>query len=310
MSVHQLHDALGADLMLKWVAGRNFADKRLVRDEDASEAGIVGFFNMIHSNQIQVLGKTELHYLAKLSPGALQTAYGKLCDPDTAVVVIADGCLPPADMADLLRLRGLGLLRSNLAGERLVGDLRYYLTRTLAAKTTLHGVFMEVISIGLLLTGASAVGKSELALELITRGHRLIADDAPAFARIAPDIIVGTSPPIIQDFLEVRGLGVLNIRKMYGDSAIKTSKYLKLIVDLQPFRTGADAPAVDRLAADASTRRVLGMDIPVFTLPVAPGRNLAVLVEAAVRNHIMRATGDRADLELSRRQVKQMQEGA
>ena len=148
---------------------------------------------------------------------------------------------------------------------------------------------MEIISLGVLLTGESGLGKSELALELVTRGHRLIADDAPEFMRIAPDIIVGSCPPILRDFLEVRGLGVLNIREMYGDSSIKFSKYLRLIIHLTAIHSLSKSE--DRLASPQHTKNLLELEIPVIQLPVAPGRNLSVLAEAAVRNHLLNLKG-------------------
>ena len=211
-------------------------------------------------------------------------------------------------MQTLADKSNIALFISSLGGEPLVDDLRYYLSRTLAEKLTMHGVFMEVISIGVLLTGDSGVGKSELALELITRGHRLIADDSPVFTRIAPDIVQGTAPPTIRDFLEVRGLGILNIRQMYGNSAVKETKYLRQIIDLR-FAGKDSSVNKDRLRSAQRTMNVLGLDIPVFTLPVAPGRNLAVLVEAAARNHILRVGGYYAEKEIADRQRDHMDAG-
>jgi len=153
---------------------------------------------------------------------------------------------------------------------------------------------MEIYSIGVLITGESGSGKSELALELITRGHRLVADDAPEFTQIAPDVLDGTSPEMLQDMLEVRGLGVLDIRQMFGDTAVKKNKYLRLIVHLtQPHLTIAEhsAGGMERITGDIGARRVLDLDVPLITLPVMPGRNLAVLTEAAARGHILRAKG-------------------
>ena len=160
-----------------------------------------------------------------------------------------------------------------------------------------------VFSIGVLITGDSGSGKSELALELITRGHRLIADDAPVMTLIAPDILDGTCPELLQDCLEVRGLGVLNVRAMFGDSAIKSNKYLRLIVhlDLAAFENAAARNEIDRLHGDVSYRNILGLEVPVITIPVAPGRNIAVIVEAAVRNHNLKLKGYDAAAEFLKR---------
>lgn len=305
-TVRKLHEEQGKELHLTWVAGKNSGDRKFLEEQENPRVDIVGYFNLIHSTQVQIIGKTEIDYLDSLDKSSRKNALAKLFSGETICIVIANRLQPSAEMHTLADRHNIGLFVSGIAGEHLINDLRYYLTRLLAKKTTLHGVFMEVISVGALLTGASGVGKSELALELITRGHRLIADDAPLFSRIAPDIIVGTAPPVIQDFLEVRGLGVLNIREMYGDSAIKSSKYLKLIIDLQPAyrKTGSE----NRLVSPEKTSNVLGLEIPLFTLPVAPGRNLAVLIEAAVRNHLLRLGNHYADREIMDRQQKIMQE--
>ena len=155
---------------------------------------------------------------------------------------------------------------------------------------TLHGVFMDVLGMGVLIMGDSGTGKSELALELVSLGHRLIADDAPEFSRIASETISGSCPFGMNAFLEVRGLGILNVQALFGDSAIKKDKYLRLIVHLEQM-TPERLRKIDRLQGDYRLRNVLGVDIPEIWLPVAPGRNLAVLLECAVRNHSLKIQG-------------------
>ena len=306
-TVDKFYESQGEVLKLDWIAGKNSGSKEFVKDENNPKAGIVGYFNLIHSSQAQILGETEMEYLLPLDGPALNEALKKLFDKDTRIAIIAGDCPPTDLMRKLADKSDIALFVSPLSGERIVDNLRYYFAQLLADKINLHGVFMEVISIGVLLTGSSGIGKSELALELITRGHRLIADDAPLFARIAPDIIIGTSPPVIQDFLEVRGLGVLNLRQMYGDSAIKMSKYLKLTVDLKGMDENFTANE-NRLVCPTATYSVLGMEVPVATIQVAPGRNLAVLVEAAVRNHLLRLHNYYADDDIIARQKSMMRE--
>ncbi len=198
------------------------------------------------------------------------------------------------------------IICSSLTSNELIDKLRYYLTQALVEKEILHGVFMEVISAGVLITGQSGLGKSELALDLVSRGHRLIADDAPEFARIGPDTIKGTCPELLQNFLEVRGLGILNIREMYGDSAIKSNKYLNLIIELFPPASNT-SKSESRIQLLEKTKNVLGVSVPTISLPVAPGRNLAVLVEAAARNNILIKDGYNAGEDFIERQKNAMQ---
>lgn len=305
-TLHNLHKTQATALHLKWIAGKGGEDRTFTKNSDNPKTGVVGYFNLIHSSQTQILGNTEMQYLYSLNQQTLEKSMDRLFNQDTLLVIVSDNCVPLPRMQELANQRQTALLTSDLPSERLLDELRYYFTQLLADKVNLHGVFMEVMSIGVLLTGDSGVGKSELALELITRGHRLIADDAPLFARIAPDIIIGTSPPVIQDFLEVRGLGILNIRRMYGDSTIKMSKYLKLIIHLQVGRN--EVIDKNRLIAPGQTQTVLGMGIPVSIIPVAAGRNLAVLVEAAVRNHLLHLNNYYADTDIITRQQEVMRE--
>jgi HPr kinase/phosphorylase len=182
-------------------------------------------------------------------------------------------------------------MSTDLKAHELVHFLQYHISRSLARSTTLHGVFMEMFTIGVLITGGAGSGKSELALELLNRGHRLIADDAPDFTQISPDVIDGTCPEALQDCLEVRGLGVLNVRRMFGDAAIKLNKFLRLIIHLEVPDDPSRPPAPDRLKGNADTERVLDLDIPRITLPVLAGRNMAVISEAAVRDFMLKMKG-------------------
>jgi len=178
-----------------------------------------------------------------------------------------------------------------MASWEIVNYLQYHIARKLARRTTVHGVFMEVFTIGVQITGVPGSGKSELALELLNRGHRLIADDAPEFTQISPEIIDGSCPEALQDCLEVRGLGVLNVRRMFGDAAIKLNKFLRLIIHLEIPSDPSRADIRDRLRGDTSTQKVLDLEISRITLPVVAGRNLAVMVEAAVRDFMLKMKG-------------------
>ncbi len=296
LTVNQLFESHAEKLVLEWVAGRAGRERGIQFTQDAggkrdyAEMPLVGHLNLIQPSRIQVLGSTELRYLESLGKNSYHDALAKLFDESPVCVIVADGALSTKDLRQRAEERSIALFSSSLGSDKLIEHLRYYLTGVLAESITLHGVFMEVRGLGVLLTGESGVGKSELALELVTRGHRLIADDAPEFSRVAPDVIRGACPELLQGFLEVRGLGVLNVRAMYGDSAIKKDKNLRLIVHLKP-SDDDDVRNIDRLVGSQLNEMVLDVAIPQVILPVAPGRDLALLIEAAVRNHILRLSG-------------------
>jgi len=302
LSAQLLFEMFSSHQAIEWLGGKEGAEREFhPPHQKTGGTALLGHLNLIHTNQVQVLGTTECDYLNRLKKNSRDDAYEVIFSRDTQAIVIAENLDVPAEFINKANEYKLPLWRTAATSYESIAVLRYIFTNYLAESTVLHGVLLEVLGIGVLITGESRVGKSELALELITRGHRLIADDTPIFSRIAPDVINGTCPPILQDMLEVRGLGVLNIRAMYGDIAIKQNKYLRLIINLSDFND-AYREKEDRLEGTHSERKVLGLKIPEITVPVAPGRNLAVLVEAAVRNHLLRLKGYNAAEDLVDRQ--------
>jgi HPr kinase/phosphorylase len=287
-----LFEELKSRLQLQWIAGEPDAPSDSFTFDDLTDRpSTAGFLNLIHPNKIQVLGSVEVTYLQELGEQELKRTVDRMLSGNTLAIVIGDGLdVPPALLTGAAGGNGV-LWRSGLPANELVNYLQYHISMRLAQKTTLHGVFMEVFTIGVLITGDAGCGKSELALELLNRGHRLIADDAPEFTQISPEILDGTCPEAIQDCLEVRGLGVLNVRHMFGDAAVKLNKFLRLIVHLEMPQNPARPHIEDRLQGDTSTKKVLGLDIPRITLPVVAGRNLAVITEAAVRDFMLKMKG-------------------
>ncbi len=301
--VRDLFDALSDRLQLSWIAGEAGADNPILSDPSEASTGIIaGPLNYIHPNRVQVIGPAEQQYIDTLRPANRLQALQQLFSDQPAAVILVNDIGGPPELPDMADEAKVALLRSPLADNQVLDNLQYYASLFLSEKTTLHGVFLEVLGMGVLLTGDPAVGKSELALDLITRGSRLVADDAPEFTRIAPDIVSGTCPPLLREFLEVRGLGILNIRAMFGDSSIKHTKYLRLIVHLKRM-TSEQISSMDRLSGAHTNRDVLGVPTPQVTVPVAPGRNLSVLVESAVRNHLLRLKGyDATEVLIERQQ--------
>lgn len=307
-TVDELFESHHKQLALRWIEGREGGGRAIQAEHEGAEeerAELVGYMNLSHPNRIQVLGITELDYLAALDEKARLAAIADLCGSASVAVVVTDGESPPAELLQCAARAGQALFTTPLPGHKIVRDLDYHLSGMLAEKEVLHGVFIEVMGIGVLLTGESGIGKSELALELISRGHRLIADDAPEFLRLAPNTINGICPPLLEGFLEVRGLGVINIRAMFGDRAIKLNKYLRLIIHLQRM-DDEQYRNVDRLLGYRETRTILHEQVPQVTLPVAPGRNLAVLVESAALNHIQVMKGYDAAKDFSARMRRYM----
>ncbi len=281
---------LASKIELKWIAGAE-DPKRPLHEIDVNEhATLIGHLNLIHNNVIQVIGKTECDYLHGLDDDFRKSTLTQLFTNKTVAVILSDDLPVPDILCDYANKYSVPVLSCKAESNDVVDAARFYLHKLFSNKEVLHGVFMEVHGTGVLITGESSVGKSELALDLISRGHRLVADDAPEFTRIGPDILDGRSPSMLQGFMEVRGLGVLNIREMYGDNAIKRSKYLRLIIHMEKMNED-NLGQFNRLSGQTKVREILDVEIPVTVVPVAPGRNLSVIVEAAVRNHILRYNG-------------------
>ena len=301
LTIRDLYERFHERLALKWVTGQQGELNPLRRSQQKTGASLVGHLNIIHPNRLQIIGQPELDYLNKLKAEAHRELIELACDNKPVAIILADGLDSPEDLTSTAQRTGTPLFTSKLSSTKLISNLRYYLGSELAEKTTIHGVFMDVNGMGVLLTGDSNVGKSELALELVSRNHRLVADDAPEFFHSGPDTVRGRCPEVLRDFLEVRGLGLLNIRAMYGDSATQYSKDLRLIVNLVRM-SEEDMGEVDRLKGNYRMRTILDVEIPEVTLPVASGRNLAVLVEAAVRDHILMQKGYNASESFIKRQ--------
>ena len=287
----ELFQELGERLELRWLAGQKGGERLIERGEHLSRRpSLAGYLNVIHPNKVQIIGSAELAWLDGLDARQRWEVLQKIMDSRPLAMVITQNQTCPSDLRDASEESDTPLWVSPRRGYELLNLLQYHVARSLAPRLTLHGVFMEIYSIGVLITGDSGAGKSELAIELVSRGHRLVADDAPEFTQIAPDVLDGTCPELLQDLLEVRGLGVMNIRQMFGDTAVKRNKYLRLIVHL--VRAPDPSPeAMARITGESGSRRVLDLDVPVVELPVAAGRNLAVLTEAAVRLHLLRGKG-------------------
>ncbi len=307
ISVRKLYQDNQVKLKLAWSAGTAGADNRISVDADKPVLALVGHLNFIHPNQVQVLGVAEVDYLNRLDSNEAPASFAELFDFNIPVVIVANDLPIPHMLRDYCRLNDVPLLTSKLESPHLMDVLRIYLQRNLAVSTVKHGVFLDVFEVGVLITGQSGLGKSELALELISRGHSLVADDAVEFHRTGPEMLEGRCPPMLRDFLEVRGLGVLNVRYIFGETSIRPKKLLQLIINLVP----ADdeyMKSLDRLSIRTEPESILNVNVRSVMLPVAIGRNLAVLVEAAVRNYILQLRGKDSTKEFLERHQTMLKE--
>jgi HPr kinase/phosphorylase len=298
VNVARLHDDNREALALAWVAGREAGTA--VRREAAAAAALIGHLNLTHPNSIQVIGAYE----AGIVGGFVE----RLFESHPAAVIVADGVAPPAALVESATRTQTPLFTSPLPAPRVIEKLARYLAKLLAETTELHGVFMDVLGLGVLVTGESGVGKSELGIELITRGHGLVADDVVEISRIADGALEGRCPPMLKDFIEVRGLGLLNIRTIFGETAVRRKMKLRLVAHLARLPATSRDPT-ERLPLSELSEQILGVTVPKVIIPVAAGRNLAVLVEAAVRNQILKLRGIDSMAEFLARQNQEIQKG-
>jgi HPr kinase/phosphorylase len=275
-------------LDLNWVSG-DLSKIVEITSDDLSPADLVGHLNLIHPERLQVIGAPEMAWIARLSSDKALQAVNDVFSAAPPAVIVADDCALTELICERCAFGNVPLFTTPTSAARVIDTLRSYLSRQLAEATTLHGVFMDVLGMGVLITGDSGVGKSELGIDLISRGHGLVADDVVEVSRVAPGILEGRCPDLLKDFLEVRGLGLLNIRTVFGETACRRKMRLRLIVHLQ--RPIKGVPEAARLPLDAQDEMILGVPIRKVTIPVAAGRNLAVLLEAAVRSTILLIRG-------------------
>jgi HPr kinase/phosphorylase len=305
VNVARLHDDNREPLSLAWITGRE--GRSTLRREAAAAGALIGYLNFTHPNAIQVIGSHEAELAERHNAARRADLAARLVATHPVIVIFADGVAPFPELVQAAQDEGrTAVFATPVNAPRVIETLSQYLSKALAEQTERHGVFMDVLGLGVLITGESGVGKSELGLELISRGHGLVADDVVEVSRIAADALEGRCPPMLKDFLEVRGLGLLNIRTIFGETAVRRKMKLRLICHLErPHPVGRDAS--ERLPLAELSEDILGVTIRKVNIPVAAGRNLAVLVEAAVRNEILRLRGIDSTAEFLARQEHQMQ---
>lgn len=257
---------------------------------------LAGYFDHFEPMRLQVLGNVESSYLDRLSSAERYTVYDRLLSYKLPAILAARGLRPGRELMEMAKKHNVTVLTCTDATSYIVSSLIAYLKSELAPQISLHGVLMEVYGEGMLITGDSGIGKSETAVELIKRGHRLIADDAVAIRRVSTTSLMGSAPTLIRNYIELRGIGIINVAKLFGVGAVKAENEINLVVNIVPWNTTEN---YDRLGIENQYKDILGVKVPLNTIPVTPGRNLAVILEVAAMNNRQRKMGYNAAREFT-----------
>ncbi|PLR99112.1 HPr(Ser) kinase/phosphatase [Bacillus sp. T33-2] len=281
---------------------------RPITTSDISRPGleIAGYFEYYPAERIQLLGKTELSFFGKLSEADRKSRMDRLCTDMTPAIIVTRDMEVPAELVEAAERESVPVLRSRQKTTRFSGHLTNYLESKLAPTTAIHGVLVDVYGVGVLITGKSGVGKSETALELVKRGHRLVADDSVEIRQEDQDTLIGSAPELIEHLLEIRGLGIINVMTLFGAGAVRTYKRITLVIDLEIWDPKKQ---YDRLGLDEEKMKIIDTDITKLTVPVRPGRNLAVIIEVAAMNFRLKRMGVNAAEQFSARLTGVIDEG-
>ncbi len=258
----------------------------------------VGFYEHFPHDWPQVVGLTEMSYLESLTDDVRRARLEAYFSYRVPCLIVCRGMMPSQDMMELAAKYDTALLRTNQVTTRFIANAMNYLNRCLAPRATLHGVLVDVYGMGVLITGESGVGKSEAALELVRRGHQLVADDVVDVCRITENRLIGEAPEMVRHLMEIRGIGIIDIKAMYGISAVLASKTIDMIIHLEPWK---EKKAYDRLGLTDDFTTIMDVRVPQIVLPVRPGRNVAVVIEVAARNYSLKQMGYSAAQELDKR---------
>ncbi|REE66414.1 Hpr(Ser) kinase/phosphatase [Paenibacillus taihuensis] len=283
--------------------------RRSISVDDLSRPGLemAGYFDYYPKERVQILGRTELTFMDTLSKQERIDRLERLCDEETPCFIITRGMEAPAELIELSNQKQIPVLRSNSATTIFLSRITNFLERKLAPTATIHGVLVDVYGVGMLITGGSGIGKSETALELVKRSHRLVADDAVEIRQTSDGQLHGTAPELIRHLLEIRGLGIINVMTLFGAGAVRNMKRISVVIKLENWQADKQ---YDRLGLDEETTRIIDTEIPIVTVPVRPGRNLAVIIEVAAMNFRLKRMGYNAALQFTNKLTETIAEDA
>ena len=303
-----VHELLGDELRhlaLSVRSGQQHLDNRITNPR-VQKPGLAfaGFYEYIKPGRVQIVGESELGYLATVEPAERRARFEKIAALPIPVMVITKGLEPPPDLLDECRRREVPVLVSEALSSNVIKGIGFFLEDHLVPSTRVHGTLVEIYGIGALLLGTSGVGKSEAALDLITRGHSLVADDRVTIKRYPNGELVGFSEGPIKHHMELRGLGIVNVKDLFGLAAVRDRRPIDLVVELEPWQAGQ---SYDRLGLDESVYTILETPCPFIRMPVAPGRNVANLVEIAARNHVLKIQGTHSARDFARKLEEELE---
>lgn len=305
ISVEQLYLSRIKDLELTLLSSPASGMQRQITNPELHRPGLAlaGFFERFPKKRIQIFGETEIHYLNTLSPEQLLTIAEKYLGSDIPLVFISKSITPPLPFLAAAERHGVVVISSRLTTTNLQDRLGKFLDHHFAPVTNVHGTLVDVYGVGLLYTGKSGIGKSEVALDLVERGHRLVADDVVKITRTAPDVIIGTGSELLGHHMEIRGVGIIDVEALFGIRAVRLQKRIEVEVHLTIWDEATD---YERLGLEESLTTVLGVQIPILHVPIQPGKNITVISEVIAMNHMLKVYGQNSAVEFSRRLTERL----
>ncbi|MGQ9508198.1 MAG: HPr(Ser) kinase/phosphatase [Thermodesulfobacteriota bacterium] len=304
--VKELEEDREYHLGLTLMAGRKGLTKKIIHPQvQKMGLAITGFTKYTNPSRLQVLGKTEMTYLSSLSEDLRRKIIHQICSLNLSCLVVTRNIEIPEDLLHEAEEKEIPLFRTTLNSTEFIDRITKFLEEKLSPTASLHGVLMDVFGVGILLLGRSGIGKSECALDLILRGHRLVADDMVFIQKRSPSTLIGSGFEVIQHHMEIRGLGIINIRSLFGVQAIRERKKIDLVLELIEWEND---PQHDRLGLEEEKYSLLGVDLPLLRIPVTPARNLTTIIEVAARNYLLKKMGYHSALEFEKRLLQKMEE--
>ncbi len=304
--VQELEECKDRHLALTLMAGRKGLGKSITHSQiQKMGLALTGFIRFVDPQRLQIIGNTELAYFQTLSVGQQREVIDKICAVDIACIVVTRSLEIPDLLRQKAEEKGIPLFQTSLRSIDFIEQVTQFLEEKLAPTTSIHGVLMDVFGVGILILGKSGIGKSECALDLILRGHRLIADDMVSIQRRLPTSLFGSGFDVIQHHMEIRGLGIINIRQLFGVEAIRERKRIGLVIELVAW---GEEMEYDRVGLEEEQYSLLGVDVPLLKIPVTPGRNLSTIIEVAARNYLLKRMGFNSALEFEGKLLRKMQE--